>query len=1741
MITGFRERARFRLAQTASEFRRLVAGKPAPSEKPLHIGDLESRVLLSATPAAGLAVDSPADVVSVPSVAQVASTSTESPPASAEDLAATTQLATTRDIREFVFIDAAAEDVEQLISDLKSQIVAGRSIDYAVLDANRDGVGQIAESLADFRGLDAVHIVSHGTDSAVKLGSTWLSLTSLDGYTGQVAGWGSALSADGDILIYGCDLASNVRGQSLVDSLASLTGADVAASVDDTGHAALGGDWNLEFATGDVEAGVAFSSALQQNWDALLTVNLYQQGAGYSGTQDTYIESDDPASTHGSSDDLIVDNDEIQQGLLRFDGIIGTTEIPAGSTINAATLTLQVSDTTTGLISFHALLADWDQASTTWNNSFGGDGVQPDDVDAVSTADDVVSGGLTTVIVNVTSSVQAWANGDDNFGWALLSSSGDEWTIHTSEKNGLEPVLSVDFTPPPPVLTPTGEFLVNAVTADQQETSGENRGSHRAVALGSDGHYAVAWSSRIAGEWQIRMRYYDAAGNPTTGEIAVNDQTGMDQYWASVGIDNAGNTVVVWTEAGGSTGVNHRRFDSQGTPLDVQMGVNSTTSGDQEDPSIAVAGDGRYVIVWEGNGPGDSSGIFGQRYDSAGNKDGGEFRVNDNTFFTQSEPSVAIAPDGSFVVTWDEFDGVYARRFDSNGVAIDSSDVRIRSELSAGETAVAMNDAGQFVATWRETGSGRDIWARVFDFGMPLTSAPPEFQVNTTSANDQTNPSVSVDAAGDFLIVWEGDDGQGDPDAVIARKFNANGAPAGGEFTVNQTSGNVQHQASVAMGDLDNFVVVWSGDGPGDSDGVFARQFGTAANNEAPAVMTSGGSLAYSENDPATVIDPGITVSDVDSATLAGAEVGFDSGFDGAQDRLTFTATPPGISGMFNTTTGVLTLSGAASPGDYETVLRTVSYENLSENPSTVDRVLRFVVDDGSLISSATRTVQVTSEDDPAIAVPGGPYAVDEGSTVTLDGSASSDVDNFIVEHEWDLDYDGVTFDVDIDGAMPVFSAATIDGDVGVQRVVALRVRSDNGALVISQTTVSITNVAPTATDDAVTVPANVVSMFAGLLENDTDPIDALSITSVTGSGVGVAMLIDPATVQYDPAGQFDSLSASQSASDTVSYTISDDDGATANASVAVTVTGVNDAPMLPPQSFAVSEAAPNGTLLGAPVFGDVDQVDSHMWTLLAQSEPGAFAIDFLSGEIRIADSDRIDFENASSMSVTLQIQDTLGATDSALMTINVSDVNEAPTTTGISDINIVEDSPAQIVDLKPAVDDVETPDPLLVFQVDSISHPSLFSSGSISGGVLTLTPAVNQFGLADVTVRAIDEGSLSVTTTFRINVAPVNDAPVANADQFLFFGSGPFVVPASGVLANDADIDGPALTAQLVTAPGTGTLTLFPAGGFVFTRDADTPDVVTFTYAATDGSLTSSPATVTLNLMLPPPPPPPPPAPPSPPSEPPPAPPEAPPESPPESGEDAASEGESAAGSDDSSASSGEEGLTDGESGSTVDGADSGEASTADSPPAIAPEVAVPEAIVSAAAREADAAPGVTDAAESAEKSKSAPAAPAGSGKSSDGKQRSQRTGLSAVQDWVSGRGTAASAEFETQRISRDELARGLQFSGEDLSFVVQDRYIEQVEELDEELVFEATVPEWAVGSAVVTSASLSVGYIVWMVRGGYMLASVLSTMPVWQNIDPLPVLDELTGDDEDDESLESMIDEVAEIETTNEEEAVV
>ena len=149
---------------------------------------------------------------------------------------------------EIIFVDARVQDLNAFL--------AGRSTtEVIVLNPGHDGVEQMATALAGRTGIDAIHILSHGDAGQLYLGDSTLDAHSISGeHADELATIKTALSNNADILIYGCDVAAGDQGQAFVTALATATGADVAASIDSTGSADLGGDWQLESDTGNVEA-----------------------------------------------------------------------------------------------------------------------------------------------------------------------------------------------------------------------------------------------------------------------------------------------------------------------------------------------------------------------------------------------------------------------------------------------------------------------------------------------------------------------------------------------------------------------------------------------------------------------------------------------------------------------------------------------------------------------------------------------------------------------------------------------------------------------------------------------------------------------------------------------------------------------------------------------------------------------------------------------------------------------------------------------------------------------------------------------------------------------------------------------------------------------------------------------------------------------------------------------------------------------------------------------------------------------------------------------------------------------------------------------------------------------------------------------------------------------------------------------------------------------------------------------
>ncbi|EON90288.1 DUF4347 domain-containing protein [Plesiomonas shigelloides] len=164
--------------------------------------------------------------------------------------------------KEVVFIDTSVAGYQTLVANVPA------GMEVVLLDGSKDGLTQMAVWAQTHSGYDAIHVLSHGSEGAAQLGTLTLNSATAQARANNLATLGAALNADGDLLLYGCDVAQ-ASGQQFASLLAQLTSADVAASTNPTGAAALGGDWVTECHTGEI----GVQDLVISSYSNLLSVN----------------------------------------------------------------------------------------------------------------------------------------------------------------------------------------------------------------------------------------------------------------------------------------------------------------------------------------------------------------------------------------------------------------------------------------------------------------------------------------------------------------------------------------------------------------------------------------------------------------------------------------------------------------------------------------------------------------------------------------------------------------------------------------------------------------------------------------------------------------------------------------------------------------------------------------------------------------------------------------------------------------------------------------------------------------------------------------------------------------------------------------------------------------------------------------------------------------------------------------------------------------------------------------------------------------------------------------------------------------------------------------------------------------------------------------------------------------------------------------------------------------------------
>ncbi len=291
--------------------------------------------------------------------------------------------------------------------------------------------------------------------------------------------------------------------------------------------------------------------------------------------------------------------------------------------------------------------------------------------------------------------------------------------------------------------------------------------------------------------------------------------------------------------------------------------INVTAPLDQTLPSVAMDANGDYVVAWSNQvhlGPNYLYDVEARVYNSAGQAQTGEIVVAQTTGDTR--PSVAMDANGDFVVAYQVLNtttylyGISAQRYNLAGSPQGSTIVLNNgsSNSASGELPkVAMDSAGDFVIAYQGyDSSSHGIFAQRYNSSGAAQGST--FRVNTPQSDNQNDPSIAMDSAGDFVIAWD-DGGTAQAAGVYAQRYNSSGVAQGSNTAISTVAG--ANSPSVAMEPTGQYVIAWQFTqtvGVGDYPGVEVQRF-DASGNALTSVVPVTSSEDYNQNIPSVAID----------------------------------------------------------------------------------------------------------------------------------------------------------------------------------------------------------------------------------------------------------------------------------------------------------------------------------------------------------------------------------------------------------------------------------------------------------------------------------------------------------------------------------------------------------------------------------------------------------------------------------------------------------------------------------------------------------------------------------------------------------------------------------------------------------------------------------------------------------------------------------------------------------------------
>ena len=1013
----------------------------------------------------------------------------------------------------------------------------------------------------------------------------------------------------------------------------------------------------------------------------------------------------------------------------------------------------------------------------------------------------------------------------------------------------------------------------NAVGSEiQANTYTYHNQSYSDVTTFADGSFVVVWGNYTRSGWDtsdsIQAQMFAADGTKVGSDFLVNTTTSGKQERPEVTTLNDDSFVVTWMSEymdTGNTGnpgyaVAMQRYASDGTPIGGETKVNTYIDNHQDRPSIASLSDGGFVIAWESNGQdGSGEGIYAQRFDANSNPVGSEFHVSTTTSSNQSYPHVDGLAGGGFVVAW-AGSGANAQIFDANGNPV-GGEFQASANASSYPTVAGLDDGGFLITSnsWGAVGGdGMDLVGQRYDAtGTPVGD---EFVINSGLVGNQGtigagSGSTTIQLAdGNIVSTWRsntnnsevfvrvmdiggGDTGGSledepmpidlsaslvDTDGSETLSLELSGFPAGATFNLGAAEGNNWVIPQAESVDLSTLTMTppanWNGDFTLSVVGTATDENGDTASTTATADFT-----ITPVNDAPTSSDE-VTFGDEDTV-ITGSVTGVD--IDG--DALTFDL----VSGASN---GTVTLN---ANGSY-------SYQpNLNFNGTDS---FTFVANDGDL-TSAVQTVTITVNPVNDAPVADALQVSGDEDTVINGNVTGSDVDGDDLTYSVvsgpangsvSMNDDGTfsyTPDANYNGG-DSFTFVANDGELdSVEQVVAINVNAVNDAptlylpgmkLAYATESAAYSSGLPVYSENnSGALSGEVISTVTYRMEIETDAgnLQWAEATFDAWSGLTIEDLALPTTsngnvLQIDVTG----LSVDS------------------NVAGVVTGDGLDGRLEIWPYNYLTNNT------LGGGSNSIYDTDDSPTYS----ASYGSFQIHNMTDLQTVfawnnhneypGYSIDIGFGNQSGGHPDWTFAGSPGLNESTFkLQVFVESSN------GVTSVS--EDGTFSI-NLAAYGDDIDADDDGSTLTYTVSGAPSS-GTASVNGTTLNFDPGSDfqyldddETATVEIEVTATDGHGASATDTIKLTVTGSNDAPTSSDEAV----SGDEDTVINGSVAG-SDVDGDALTFDLVSGASNGTVTLNANGSYSYQPNLNFNGTDSFTFVANDGDLISAVQTVTITV----------------------------------------------------------------------------------------------------------------------------------------------------------------------------------------------------------------------------------------------------------------------------------------------------